>query len=221
VSRKQIMQTNRTKGNNEKGSGLTTEKPETRRSSMEKKSARKFYLKEFKAIAHAISTYEDLNLLFNHLAEGTCRTFEAKGCSIMLYDDREKQLFPVSSHGISEDYLGKGPIFADEEHSSFFTGEPAFVADMQDDPRVQYPKAASKEGIISMQSVPIIYREETIGIIRIYYSDKVVYCEEDVDALCSLALLLGLVIENNGLKNFLEAVKASLGNLPLRMLEGL
>ncbi len=188
---------------------------------MEKKSARKFYLKEFMAIAHAISTYEDLNLLFNHLGEGTCRTFEAKGCCIMLYDDREEQLFPVSCYGISEEYLGKGPIFADEGHSSFFTGEPAFVADMQSDPRVQYPKAAAREGIISMQSVPIIYREAPIGIIRIYHGEKVVYSEEDVDALCSLALLLGLVIENNGLKNFLDKVKVALGNLPLRMLEGL
>ena len=40
---------------------------------------RKFYLKEFKAISHALSTYGDLNLLINHLAEGTAKTFHAKG----------------------------------------------------------------------------------------------------------------------------------------------
>jgi signal transduction protein with GAF and PtsI domain len=188
---------------------------------MKKEPKRKFYLKEFKAIAHAISSYEDLNLLINHLVEGTTRTFEAKGCSIMLYDDREKQLFPVSSHGISEGYLGKGPIFADDKHSAFFTGEPAFVEDMQNDTRVQYPSAAAKEGIVSMLSVPIKHRETVIGILRIYHGEKWIYNEEDIDALCVLAGLLGLVIENNGLKNFLDKVKISLESLPLRMLEGL
>ena len=188
---------------------------------MNKEPKRKFYLREFKAIAHAISSYEDLNLLINHLVEGTTRTFEAKGCSIMLYDDREKQLFPVSSYGISEEYLGKGPIFADDKHSAFFTGEPVFVEDMQKDPRVQYPKAAAKEGIVSMQSVPIKNRKVVIGILRIYHSEKWRYNEDDVDALCVLAGLLGLVIENNGLKNFLDKVKVALDSLPLRMLEGL
>lgn len=188
---------------------------------MKKESERKFYLREFKAIAHAISSYDDLNLLINHLVEGTARTFKAKGCSIMLYDDREKQLFTVSSYGISEEYIRKGPIFADDKHSAFFTGEPVFVEDMQNDSRVQYPKAAAKEGIISMQSVPIKHREAVIGILRIYHSEKFVYDEDDVDALCILAELLGLVIENNGLKNFLDKVKIALESLPLRMLEGL
>jgi len=36
-----------------------------------------------------------------------------------------------------------------------------------------------------------------------------------------LAELLGLVIENNGLRNFFERVRSALESLPLRMLEGL
>ena len=66
---------------------------------MSKEPVRKFYLKEFKSISHAMSTYGDLNLLLNHLVEGTTRTFEAKGCSIMLFDETENQLFTVSSFG--------------------------------------------------------------------------------------------------------------------------
>ncbi|MBW2035292.1 MAG: GAF domain-containing protein, partial [Deltaproteobacteria bacterium] len=41
---------------------------------MNKEPDRRFYLKEFKAISHAISTYEDLNTLVRHLTEGTART---------------------------------------------------------------------------------------------------------------------------------------------------
>ena len=60
---------------------------------MGEKLVHKFYLKQFKAIGDVISTYDDLHLHVNHLAEGTTLAFETKGCSIMVLDEREKQLF--------------------------------------------------------------------------------------------------------------------------------
>jgi signal transduction protein with GAF and PtsI domain len=188
---------------------------------MEQKLLRRFYLKEFKAISHAIATYDDLNVLASHLAEGTARSFSAKGCSIMLFDDREKQLFPVATHGISEDYVRKGPIFVDVKESAFSKGEPVFVKDMQKDPRVQYPKEAAKEGIVSMLSVPIKSRGAVVGTIRIYQGEAKEFHDEDMEAMCVLAELLGLVIENSGLRNFFERVRGALESLPLRMLEGI
>lgn len=188
---------------------------------MPKEPPRKFDLKQFKAISHAISTYEDLNLLINHLAEGTSRTFDAKGCSIMLLDERERRLVIVSSYGISDEYLNKGPLFFDDKFCAFATGKPVFLSDIQNDSRIQYPEAAEKEGITSMLSIPIKFRETPIGLIRIYHADQKTMNEEDIDTLQIMAEHLGLVIENSGLKNFLERVKIAIESLPLRMLEGL
>lgn len=187
---------------------------------MSRDPVRKFYLKEFKAISHAISTYEDLNLLINHIAEGTTRTFEARGCCIMLFDDMENRLFVVSSCGISEEYLQKGPLFVDDKYSAFFKREPVYIEDMATDPRIQYPEAAKKEGIVSMLSIPITFRRTAIGLIRIYHSEPDHFNKEDVDALRVLCEHLGLVIEINGLKNFLDKVKMAMESLPKRMIEG-
>ncbi len=187
---------------------------------MEKSPKRKFYLKQFRAISHAISTYENPDVLISHLAEGTTRTFDAKGCTIMLFDENEKQLFPVSSYGVSGDYLDKGPLLVDERYTSFVTGSPVFIQDMQNDPRVQYPEAAAKEGIVSMLSIPIQFRTEAIGLIRIYLTDNIPLHDEDVETLAVMAEHLGLVIENNGLKNFLDQVRSAIECLPSRMLEG-
>ena len=186
---------------------------------MIKKQERKFYLKHFRSICHAIATYEDLNMLTNHLSEGTCRRFKAKGCSIMLLDERDNQLYPVSSYGISDEYLNKGPIFMDNKQSEIYSGEPVFVEDMQNDPRVQYPQAASKEGIVAMLSIPIKCRETIIGVIRIYHNEPIIIHNEDIETLCVMSENLGLVIENNGLKNFLEGVLNALESLPPRMLK--
>jgi len=188
---------------------------------MVEQQERKFYLRHFKAISHAISTYEDLNLLIRHMVEGICRTFNVKGSCILLYDEREKQLFMVSNYGISEKYLNKGPIFFDEKDSAFQEGEPVYIDDMQHDPRVQYPQAAAEENIVSMLSIPIKCREIVVGILRIYHSEKLLLNNEDLNSLCVLTEQLGVVIENNGLRNFIDGLKVAMESLPLRMLKGL
>jgi signal transduction protein with GAF and PtsI domain len=188
---------------------------------METTPERKFYLRQFKAISNAISIYEDLPVLFNHFVEGLCRAFKIKGCSIMLYDEREKQLFHVSSFGISEAYLEKGPVFYDETQCAFTKGEPVFVDDLKSDARVQYPAAGAEEGFTSLASFPIKCREAILGIMRMYHSDRILLHSDDIESILVLCRQLGLAIEYNGLRNFLDMLKGAMGNLPLRMLEGL
>jgi GAF domain-containing protein len=188
---------------------------------METPPERKFYLRHFKAISNAISNYEDLPVLFRHLVEGFCRAFKIKGCSLLLYDEQQKQLFHVSSYGISEAYLEKGPVFYDEAQCAFVKGEPVFVDDLKTDPRVQYPEAGLEEGFTSLASFPIKCREAILGIIRLYHSDRIVLHADDVESILVLLRQLGLVVEYNGLKNFLDMVKGAMSNLPLRMLKGL
>ncbi len=188
---------------------------------MDKEPKRRFHLHHFKSISHAIATYEDLGLLFNHLAEGTARAFDAKGCAIMLLDEREKQFFLVSSYGISESYKKKGPILIDQSDSAFFINEPVFIKDMLCDNRIHYPEEAKEEGFVSLLCIPIRHRKDPIGLVRIYHAEAIQYHKEDVDALCVLCELLGMVIEINGLINFLDKVKVAMGSLPTRMLAGL
>jgi signal transduction protein with GAF and PtsI domain len=188
---------------------------------MGKIKVRKFYLYEFKAISRAISTYEDLNVLFNHIAEGLCRTFNSKGCIIMLLDEGEKQLYQVSSYGISDEYLNKGPVLVNDINCDFIDDKPIIIEDMQEDKRVQYPKAALEENISAMLSVPIKCRKSIIGIIRLYNKESIMLHKDDIDSICILSYQLGIVIENNGLKNFFEGVKSSMISLPPRMLKGL
>ena len=188
---------------------------------MSGKPKRRIYLREFRAISHTISTYSDFNLLIKYLVEGITRSFSVKGCSILILDERENRLVHVRSYGISDEYLTKGPILLDDRYSAFVTGEPVFVEDFRTDRRVQYPDAAQREGIASMLSVPIKHRGEVIGLVRVYHSEPWTIHEDDLDSFCILAEHLGLAIENNGLRNFLDQIKTAMESLPLRMLKGL
>ena len=77
---------------------------------MTKKPIRMIRLQEFKAISHAISTYDDFPLMINHFVEAIIRAFNVKGCSLLLLDESENQLFHVRSHEVSEEYLQKGSL---------------------------------------------------------------------------------------------------------------
>ena len=182
---------------------------------------KRIHLRQFQSISRAILTFSDVNLLINHIAERICRSFSVKGCSIMLFDEREKQLFRVASHGVSEEYLNKGPLLVDKQYTAFATGLPVFIENFQNDRRVQYPEAAAKEGILSMLSVPVKYHDPPIGLIRIYHDEVWQIHDDDLDSFCLLGLQLGVVIENNGLKNFFEKVKGAMEMLPLNMFRGL
>ncbi len=181
-------------------------------------SDRRFFLKQFRVICHAIATYEDISTLLQHLAEGTTRSCKAKGCSIMVLDDQECQLVRVASYGISEEYLNKGPVvFTDDTNCALYTGETVFVEDMQNDLKVQYPEAAEKEGIVTMLSIPIISGKPIIGVLRIYFDTPRKPHQEDIDTLSIMTELLGLAIDNNGMKNCLAQVQTILSGLPPRM----
>lgn len=180
----------------------------------------RFRLSHFKAISLAIAQYEDLDVLFNHFVEGMCRTFNLKAASILLFDEYESQLFRVASYGMSEAYLSKGPLFMDEKDDAFVKGMPVLINDMQNDPRIQYGKEAQNEGIAAMLSFPIKRGNTVVGLIRAYHSEPIVLAEEDIDSISVLSQLMGIVIENNGLKNFLSQVRMAMSSLPSRLREG-
>ncbi len=187
---------------------------------MSQEPPRRFDLKAFKTISRAISTYEDLNILIHHFVEGVTRAFKVKGASILLYDEIERQLFRVSSYGMSEEYLNKGPVFLKDTDDAFVKGKPVFVQNLTDDPRVQYPEAAAAENIQSMLSFPIKSRNAVVGILRIYHSESIALNPDDVDSITILSLHLGLVIEENGLRNFVQMVCSAIAGLPLYIRNG-
>ena len=182
---------------------------------------RKINLAQFRAISHAISTYEDVTLLSRHIVESICRTFGIMASTVLVFDDREKKLYCVCNHGLSDEYLRKQPEYNADLLQEFVTGKPVFFSDFANDPRVSHKDAIKKEGIVSMLSFPIKYRHNVVGLLKLYNNESWMIHDDDKDSISILSEQFGLVIENNGLKNFLDEVRAVMSNLPLRMLRGL
>jgi GAF domain-containing protein len=88
---------------------------------------------------------------------------------------------------------------------------PVAIYDVMDDPRIQYPNEAQKEGIASLLSVPIVVGGYLIGAMRVYTSEPWEFTLEDVNFVHALAQIAGMAINmarySKGLKSSIDVLK--------------
>ena len=154
------------------------------------------YFSAFLLITKAINSSLDLSEVLRLIVQNTCETTGSKGCTLMLLDEAGETLEVKLSYGLSDHYIGKGPLSADKSISDTLKGKPVIIEDATSDPRLQYPQEAKREGIASIISVPIIFRERIMGVLRLYTSVPCRFSEDDIDFLSAIGMQSGLAIEN-------------------------
>ncbi len=154
------------------------------------------YYSAFIEITKAISSSLDLETILHSIVRSVSKITDSKGCTLMLLDEKGEILEVKSFYGLSEQYVRKGPVVADRSIADTLTGKPVIIRDATSDPRTQYPQEARREGIASIVSVPIMLREKSIGVLRLYTSVPCRFTEDDIHFLCAVAAQSGLAIEN-------------------------
>ena len=136
---------------------------------------------------------------------------DVKGCALFLFNRKTNELEVAASHGLSNEYLNKGPLSGLKSIAQSLEDGPVAIYDVKDDPRIQYPDAAQKEGIFSILSVPIIMHGRLIGCLRVYTSDPWEFTIENVNFVQALAQLAGMAMEMSrlyqGLKEVIDILK--------------
>ena len=124
------------------------------------------YYQSLYEMAAALNSSHAPEAILQSVVEGVAKAMQAKGCSLMLLSPDRKILLHTAAYGLSGWYVRKGPVSADKSISKALEGKPVAVSEATKDERVQYREQAKKEGIVSILSVPMMLREETIGVIR-------------------------------------------------------
>jgi GAF domain-containing protein len=161
-------------------------------------------------VSRSLSKSKDPEEIIRMTVESIKSALDIKGCALFLINRRSKELEVAASKGLSSEYLRKGPISALRSIADSLEDGPIAVYDVSDDPRIQYPEAAKKEGIASILSVPIMVSDEAIGAIRAYTSEKWEFTLDDVNFVQALAQIAGILIEMTrlyqGQKEHIEAL---------------
>ncbi len=154
------------------------------------------YFRLFFETAQAILSARSLQDTLDSLVQRTVDALEVKAGGLRLIDEESHNLKQVSSFGLSERYLNKGALNADQSIPEVLDGIVVYVRDACSDPRIQYPDAMREEGIGAVLSVPVVAGDDVIGVLRLYSAEPRDYSDEDIEFVSALAEMGGLAIVN-------------------------
>ena len=140
---------------------------------------------------------EILQLIVNIIA----KMMQARVCSIMLVDGQKNELVIKAAKASSEEYWQKPNLKIGNSLISRVVKEkaPLMVRDVTKQEGYQYPELASKEGIRSLLSVPMILKDHVIGVLNVYSADERSFSNEDLRLLSTVADQVSLAFENTKL----------------------
>ncbi len=156
----------------------------------------KNFLDLFMKVTRTITASLDPDEVFALITRKIPELIDVDAASIRLLDPAGRKLILRSAHGLSEAYLNRGPIDAEEPIFKALKGEPIVVDDAAADPRIKYPEATRREGIKSILVVPIPIRGKISGILRLLSRRSRTYAREEIDFVTALAEQCGIAIEN-------------------------
>jgi len=164
----------------------------------------------FLELSSGINSTLDIKKILGLLTSELCRTLGMKGALIRLVNEETGTLDLIATHGLSEEFLNKGPVYPEKSLAETLQGKAVVVEDVAAFGHLQYREDLLKEGIVSMLGVPIKSRERVIGVMRLYSAVKRDYPEDLLMLVEALAHTGALAIQNASMYLQLQKDKESL-----------
>jgi GAF domain-containing protein len=119
----------------------------------------------------------------------TASLLGSKICSVMLLDDNGQELRIAATQSLSDAYRNKPPIKVNQSISgqAVLQKAPVVVADVRKEKRFGFPDLAVSEGLVSLLSVPMMFKDKVVGIINTYTAEEHVFGKEDISVLQAVA----------------------------------
>ncbi len=159
-------------------------------------SDEKEYLRVFEEISKAVSSTLNLNELLDMVVKKIPEVMGLKGGSLRLLDKEKKQLDLAAYYGLSEKYANKGPVPYDASIDDALAGKAVSEYDITEHEESEYYKEAMEEGIQTILSVPLHFRKDIVGVLRLYSSKPIMYKEQDLNFMSAIADHIAIAIVN-------------------------
>lgn len=162
----------------------------------EKIFSKKIYLESYQNICKAISSSISLDEVLKLVVTNVVKVMNVKASLLRLLNKEKNQLELAAYHGLSQSYADKGPVEYDASVDDALAGKAVSVYDITADTNAKYRKEAEKEGIRSILSIPMRFKDDVIGVLRMYTSEPVEYSEEDLKFAAAIAEQAAIAIMN-------------------------
>ena len=149
-------------------------------------------------VSELLSSARHVDEVLRLIVRTVVETLDVKACGVRLVDPKSGELVLKAAHGLSAEYLGKGPvpIKRSEIDQAAMEGEPVYIRDIAKDPRILYPAEMLREGLRSNLVVGLRVRGKPIGALRIYSEEKRIFHKSEIALAQAIANLSAVAIES-------------------------
>ena len=128
----------------------------------------------------------------------TAEIMNSKICSLMLVDDKTKELTLEATQSMSDIYNKKANLRIGEGIAGkvALENKPKAIYDISNEPEYKYKDIAAKEGLKSLLAVPLSVKGRVIGVLNNYTSVPHKFTKDEINILTSVASQAAIVIEN-------------------------
>ena len=159
-------------------------------------------LSQLRHIVEQVGDAKNLIAAMDTLVQQTRQTMDVDCCSIYLTDDKTRQLNLIASKGLARKAVGLihlefGEGIVGLVHEK---GEPLNLANISEHPRYKYLPDAQEEHFNSFLGTPIIYKRQVLGVLVVQQKTSRLFSELEESFLVTLAMHLGTVLTNSGLR---------------------
>lgn len=157
---------------------------------------KKVYLESYQNICKAISSSLSLDEVLNLVVVNAAKVLNVKASMLRLLNKETQKLEVAAHHGLSDKYVNKGPVAYDASIDDALSGKAVSIYDITSDTDAKYRGEAEAEGIRSILSIPVKFKKEVIGVLRMYTAEPVKYKEEDLKFMTAIAEQAAIAIVN-------------------------
>ena len=150
-------------------------------------------------VALSVNSEIELFKVLKILSDNLAGLSPIGACVIRLLSDDRKTISVLEASGVSAEYAKSHTVsLADDkiDIECLKTKLPIFVPDVLKDSRFLYKKEAKVEGLVSMLVVPLVHREDVLGVIRCYTKKYHEFSSDDVEFVSLIATQASLSIVN-------------------------
>ena len=162
-----------------------------------------------KIVNQAVLESDNLELMSTRMTQLLVTNLGVKGCALFVLNPETEELEILASFGLSVSYLQKGPLMSGKSIRDTLKGEAIIIQDTSATDLLQYPEKVREEGIQAIVSLPIQFKRNIIGELRIYHHAVWDLSGPDTELLQCLADTIGLALSYVRVQNAFQAVKES------------
>jgi GAF domain-containing protein len=156
----------------------------------------KSYLQLLLDVTKALTANLNPDEVFELIVRKVPEAVGVDAATLRLLDASGKKLVLKAAFGLSDGYLGRGPVDAEAGVLQALAGTPTAVFDAATDPLTGYHDATRGEGIKSILVAPVVIRGRVEGILRLLTRTPRVFEPAEMEFAKALAEQCGIAIQN-------------------------